>query len=219
MTTNQTIGLISAICLGLVILWTYLRKDKRVWLRMYDKSASHGTENGQVRVVLMDTYKYDPTDKERLRDALFAKVQNNEIKLNNWLSINSALDKFPEYFTDKQKEVIDNLLQALREEMQPQIGKAFQDFILYGESIVHVPVNLDLEINDISTHKKVLEDIKKVEEGFLGADQEGINWKYVNPTYPYIDVHSHEKVLEDIKKVETDYDSEFVNQVSRRKTI
>ncbi len=41
MTTNHLIGLISSICLGLVILWTLFRKDKKVYLKTYNSTPKY----------------------------------------------------------------------------------------------------------------------------------------------------------------------------------
>lgn len=67
MTTNATIGLISAICLGLVILWDYFRRkkeirDKEIRLKIYNESPSYGTENGKIHVVLGQPYSYTWND-------------------------------------------------------------------------------------------------------------------------------------------------------------
>jgi len=60
MTTNATIGLISAICLGLVILWDYFRRKKErvIWLKTYNKTPEYGVEEGKIHQVFQKPFTY-----------------------------------------------------------------------------------------------------------------------------------------------------------------
>lgn len=119
MTTNATIGLISAICLGLVILWDYFRRKKErvIWLKTYNKTPDYGVEEGKIHHVFQKPFTY---------------IWHN------------------------------------------------------------------------------------------GNAPEGEHLKYPDENVNYnsgMDPITHEKVLEDIKKVEANYDSEYVNQIARTRTL
>ena len=196
MTTNHLIGLISSICLGLVILWTLFRKDKKVYLKNYNSTPSYGTENGTIHVVPGHPYLYTwndgselkDTNKEMTRKLMFAKVQQNEIKLSDWLKFDRAIDGFPDNFTIESSKVISELLDAISKRSRPEIEQAFLNFVLYGEGW--------------QKNEKVKSWIREQELDVIN------NWKKVQTREEYenrpsdTDLATHSKVLEDIKKVE-----------------
>jgi len=61
MTTNHLIGLISSICLGLVILWTYFRKNGKADYSKIEtcrSEESYRVEGGTIHVVPGHPYSY-----------------------------------------------------------------------------------------------------------------------------------------------------------------
>lgn len=65
MTTNHLIGLISSICLGLVILWTYFRKNGKADYSKIEtcrSEESYRVEGGTIHVVPGHPYSYTWND-------------------------------------------------------------------------------------------------------------------------------------------------------------